>query len=109
MRAQQIQSLDGPAGLQLVELDEPDGDRLVIIDVAAAGVSFPDLLLSRGLYQTKPALPFSPGLETAAAQLGDVRARHDQHARSPHYAAPAAAGASPSSTAANCLVVSRMS
>jgi NADPH2:quinone reductase len=36
-----------------------------VIDVAAAGVSFPDLLLSRGLYQLKPPLPFVPGVEVA--------------------------------------------
>ena len=58
MRAQQIESLDGPAGLRLVELDEPSDAAQVTIDVRAAGVSFPDLLLSRGLYQMKPSLPF---------------------------------------------------
>ncbi|TMB91133.1 MAG: NADPH:quinone oxidoreductase family protein [Chloroflexi bacterium] len=65
MRAQQIESLDGPAGLRLVELDEPSDAAQVTIDVRAAGVSFPDLLLSRGLYQMKPSLPFVPGVEVA--------------------------------------------
>ena len=31
----------------------------------AAGVNFPDVLLSRGMYQFKPTLPFSPGGECA--------------------------------------------
>jgi len=65
MRAQQIDSLEGPDALQLVEVAEPRDPERVIIDVAAAGVSFPDLLLSRGLYQMKPPLPFVPGVEVA--------------------------------------------
>ena len=70
MRAQQIVSLDGPEGLRLTDVDEPDASGRVLIDVEAAGVSFPDLLMSRGLYQTKPPLPFVPGVEVA----GMVRA-----------------------------------
>ncbi|WP_164018848.1 NADPH:quinone oxidoreductase family protein [Pyxidicoccus trucidator] len=65
MRALQLQRLDGPDGLQLVETPEPEGSDLVLIDVVAAGVSFPDLLLTRGQYQMKPALPFIPGVEVA--------------------------------------------
>ena len=37
----------------------------VVIDVRAVGISFPDLLQSRGLYQMKPELPFVPGGEVA--------------------------------------------
>jgi hypothetical protein len=37
----------------------------VIVDVAAAGVNFPDILQTRGLYQFKPPVPFSPGGEVA--------------------------------------------
>jgi len=65
MRAQQVQSLDGPSALRLVDVEEPAGDDRVIVDVSAAGVSFPDVLLSRGLYQMKPPLPFVPGVEVA--------------------------------------------
>jgi NADPH2:quinone reductase len=65
MRAQQIQSLDGPDGLHLTDIPEPGGDGQVLIEVAAAGVSFPDVLMSRGLYQMKPPLPFVPGVEVA--------------------------------------------
>ncbi|MGH7722896.1 MAG: NADPH:quinone oxidoreductase family protein [Candidatus Dormibacteria bacterium] len=70
MRAQRIESLEGPDGLRSAEVPAPSGDGQVLIDVAAAGVSFPDLLMSRGLYQLKPELPFVPGLEVA----GTVRA-----------------------------------
>ncbi|KAA8960869.1 NADPH:quinone oxidoreductase family protein [Mycobacterium sp.] len=68
MRAVQISRLDGPDAVQLVELDEPDGtgtNDTVVIDVYAAGVAFPDVLLTRGLYQHKPEPPFVPGAEVA--------------------------------------------
>jgi NADPH2:quinone reductase len=37
----------------------------VVISVKACGVNFPDILITQGLYQFKPALPFSPGGEVA--------------------------------------------
>lgn len=64
MRAVQVRSLDGPAGLVVADVAEPTGAG-VVIEVHAAGVSFPDLLLSRGQYQRKPDLPFVPGVEVA--------------------------------------------
>lgn len=66
MRAAQITRLDGPAAVQVIEVGEPSGDdNSVVIDVHAAGVAFPDALLTRGLYQYKPELPFVPGAEVA--------------------------------------------
>lgn len=65
MRAVQVSQLDGPAAARVVELDEPADDGAVIIDVHAAGVAFPDVLQTRGLYQYKPELPFIPGAEAA--------------------------------------------
>ncbi|MGB2950154.1 MAG: NADPH:quinone oxidoreductase family protein [Rhodococcus sp. (in: high G+C Gram-positive bacteria)] len=66
MRAVQITSLDGPESVQIVDVDEPaTRDDAVVIDVHAAGVAFPDALLTRGLYQYKPELPFVPGSEVA--------------------------------------------
>ena len=41
------------------------GGPVVSLDVHAAGVSFPELLQTRGLYQHSPDLPFVPGLEAA--------------------------------------------
>ncbi|MGB3770692.1 MAG: NADPH:quinone oxidoreductase family protein [Rhodococcus sp. (in: high G+C Gram-positive bacteria)] len=64
MRAVQVTTLDGPGALTVTDIDEPSGDG-VVIDVRAAGVAFPDALLSRGLYQYKPDLPFVPGSEIA--------------------------------------------
>jgi NADPH2:quinone reductase len=70
MRAAQITTLDGPSAVQVVEVDEPPADEHVLIDVHAAGVAFPEVLQTRGLYQIKPELPFVPGSEVA----GVVRA-----------------------------------
>ena len=72
MRAVQITSLGGPRdSVELVELSEPEAShemtpgRGVLVDVRAAGVSFPEVLQSRGQYQLKPPLPFVPGSEVA--------------------------------------------
>lgn len=65
MRAAQVTRLDGPDAVKVVEVDEPSGEDVVLIDVHAAGVAFPDALLTRGLYQYKPDLPFFPGAEVA--------------------------------------------
>lgn len=64
MRAIQIARLDGPEAAEVVEIDEPAADG-VVIEVHAAGVAFPDALQSRGLYQYKPELPYTPGGEIA--------------------------------------------
>lgn len=49
-------------------MDVPDvvpGPGDVVIDVRAAGVCFPDLLLSKGEYQLRLEPPFTPGMEVA--------------------------------------------
>jgi NADPH:quinone reductase len=72
MRAIQIVDLSGPASaLELADLPEPEASHPftpgtgVVIDVRAAGVSFPEVLQTRGEYQLKPPLPFVPGSEVA--------------------------------------------
>ncbi len=66
MRALQVNELSGPDGITVVDTAEPvDDGNSVIVDVKAAGVSFPDLLQTRGLYQIRPEPPFVPGLELA--------------------------------------------
>jgi NADPH2:quinone reductase len=52
----------------LPELEPPPGH--VVIDVKAAAVNFPDVLIIENKYQFKPPLPFTPGSEVA----GVVRA-----------------------------------
>jgi len=50
----------------MAEAPDPEpGPGQIVIDVHAAGVNFPDVLLVQGLYQVKPPLPFSPGVEAA--------------------------------------------
>ena len=67
MRAARVTRLDGPEVIEVVEVDEPADPDLqgVIVDVHAAGVAFPDALLTRGLYQYKPNPPFVLGAEIA--------------------------------------------
>src|SRR5215207_4492670 len=72
MRAIQIAELTGPdSALRYVELPEPEpshplapaGEEAVVVEVHAAGVSFPEVLQTRGEYQFRPPLPFVPGSE----------------------------------------------
>src|ERR687894_1485478 len=66
MKALVAQELSGPSGLAYVDVDDVVGnDDLVVVDVGAAGVSFPDLLLLRGEYQLRLEPPFIPGMEAA--------------------------------------------
>lgn len=67
MRAVRVHELVGPSGLRLDDnVPEPTVSAgHVLIDVEAAGVNFPDLLMTQGKYQFKPTLPFSPGGEVA--------------------------------------------
>jgi NADPH2:quinone reductase len=66
MRAVRIHELNGPTSLRVDELPTPEpGAGQVRVDVKAAGVNFPDILITRGQYQFKPAVPFSPGGEAA--------------------------------------------
>lgn len=52
--------------LEYVEVETPKAKKgEVVIEVAAAGINFPDSLLVQGLYQMKPDLPFIPGSEVA--------------------------------------------
>lgn len=55
-----------PSSLAWREVADPvAGPGELVIEVAAAGVNFPDLLSIQNLYQFKPPLPFSPGGEIA--------------------------------------------
>jgi NADPH2:quinone reductase len=67
MRALQLHEAVGPDGLRyVVDAPEPSlrDDRL-LIEVAVAGVTFPDLLVTQGRYQHRPDLPYVPGLEVS--------------------------------------------
>jgi NADPH2:quinone reductase len=62
-----ICSAFGPIGnLRVEDVPTPaPGPGEVLIKVKAASLNFPDALIVQGLYQVKPALPFSPGAELA--------------------------------------------
>ncbi len=66
MRAALCKSLDGPKGLTVETMPEPTArEGEAIVRVAAVGLNFADTLITRGKYQFKPNLPFSPGAEIA--------------------------------------------
>lgn len=66
MRAARVLATTGPADVRVEEVDEPTpGAADVLVEVHSVGVSFPDLLLSRGEYQMKPEPPFTLGVDFA--------------------------------------------
>jgi NADPH2:quinone reductase len=66
MRAVLCRAWGEVESLQLGEAPAPvPADSEVVIAVRATGINYADALMVAGRYQTKPALPFSPGLEAA--------------------------------------------
>ena len=71
MRAARVVTATGPTDLVIDDIPEPEprpGE--VLIDVHRVGVSFPDLLLSRGQYQLRPEPPFSLGVDVSGVVIG---------------------------------------
>jgi NADPH2:quinone reductase len=74
MRSIQVTALEGPAGVSVQEVPDATAlDGQVLIEVKALGISWPDLLQSKGQYQLKPELPFQLGVDFA----GVVRSAPD--------------------------------
>ncbi|AGK59598.1 alcohol dehydrogenase zinc-binding domain-containing protein [Hyphomicrobium denitrificans 1NES1] len=66
MKAALCKSLDGPQSLIVERQPEPvPKPGQAIVNVKAIGLNFADTLITRGKYQFKPDLPFSPGAEIA--------------------------------------------
>jgi NADPH2:quinone reductase len=66
MRALQVIDTTGPEHVEVRDVAEPTpGPHDVLVEVHAVGVSFPDLLLSKGEYQLKPEPPFTLGVDFA--------------------------------------------
>lgn len=73
MKAAHVVRLEGPTGIEIVDIAPPPQDpTLVRVAVEAAGLSFPDLLMSRGEYQFKPDVPFAVGVDIAGSLLDDA-------------------------------------
>jgi len=74
MRAVLCHAWGAVEGLQLGDAPPPiPADGEVVIAVRAVGINYADAIMVAGRYQTKPSLPFSPGLEAAGtvAACGD--------------------------------------
>ena len=66
MRAVQVITPTGPSDVEVRDVDEPvPGPDDVLVEVHRVGVSFPDLLLSKGEYQLRPEPPFTLGVDFA--------------------------------------------
>jgi NADPH:quinone reductase len=66
MKAALCKRLEGPGGIEIEEVAEPKpGPGEALVQVKAAALNFFDTLITRGKYQAKPELPFSPAAEIA--------------------------------------------
>jgi NADPH2:quinone reductase len=66
MKALVVHAFGPPESIRLEEFPSPrPGAGQVLIDVHAAGVNFPDMLVMGGKYQILPQRPFVPGKECA--------------------------------------------
>ncbi|MFB6072794.1 MAG: zinc-binding alcohol dehydrogenase family protein [Halobacterium sp.] len=103
MQAIEVTAFGDDSVLEAVERERPDpGPGEVLVDVAAAGVNFADVMQRRGHYHGGPEPPYVPGMEAAGtvADVGDgvdrevgerVVAMVDGGAYAEYVTAPAAA------------------
>ena len=74
MRAVQVITPTGPSDVEVRDVDEPaPGPDDVLVEVHRVGISFPDLLLSKGEYQLKPEPPFTLGVDFAGTVVERAR------------------------------------
>jgi NADPH:quinone reductase len=66
LKALVCDALSGPDNLSIKDLPSvPLNADQVRVGIKAAALNFPDILMTYGKYQFKPALPFVPGMEAA--------------------------------------------
>ena len=74
MRALVCKDYGSPDDLVIENLDDPvAGPGEIVVDIAAAGLNFPDVLVIAGQYQVKTPPPFVPGNEASGvvSAVGD--------------------------------------
>ena len=70
VRAWLVEEITEQGSMRLVDRDDPvAGPGQYVVRVEAAGLNFLDALMTRGLYQVKPSLPFVPGVEVVGRVL----------------------------------------
>jgi NADPH2:quinone reductase len=74
MKAWLVETITAQGQMRLADVPEPvAAPGQYVIEVEAAGLNFLDALMLRGMYQVKPALPFTPGIEA----VGRIIAAND--------------------------------
>ena len=68
MKTARVTSFKAPISLQEVSSPNP-AEGEVLIEIAACGLNFADLLMAAGRYQDTPPLPFTPGMEVCGRVL----------------------------------------
>lgn len=68
MRAYQVRSFSTPPALADVSVPPPNAGE-VLLDIAACGLNFADLLMAQGVYQDTPAPPFTLGMEVCGTVI----------------------------------------
>src|SRR3712207_2718480 len=65
MRAWRVHELGDPSKvLRLEDVEKPTpADGQLLVRVRAAALNFPDVLMAAGMYQERPPLPYTPGVE----------------------------------------------
>jgi NADPH:quinone reductase len=66
LRSLQVNALIGPDGIRPVDVPAPESSgNVIVVQVRAVGISYPDLLRSRGQYQDRLEPPYAFGNEFA--------------------------------------------
>lgn len=70
MKAWLVEAITPAGHMRLADVPDPvAGPGQYVVAVEAAGLNFLDSLMLRGMYQTKPPLPFTPGVEAVGRIL----------------------------------------
>jgi len=70
MKAWVVEAITERGEMRLMDVPPPEpGPGQYVIGVEAAGLNFLDALMLRGMYQVKPKLPFTPGVEIVGRVL----------------------------------------